>query len=116
MPSPSGVKGSVAHPAVRRGLHLADAPDRSERYRRRMAVARQTVTLELDRDLVERARRRSGREPASDTAVVEEALAIYSGMKALAAAQSERGLPEDEADRLAVEEVRAHRRERRSQG
>jgi len=67
-----------------------------------MAVARRTVTVRLDEDLVERARDRSGRGQAKDAAeIVEEALAVYLGMKALDEAQAESTLSEDEASQLA---------------
>jgi hypothetical protein len=79
-----------------------------------MAVARRTVTVKLDEDLVERARERSGRGQAKDAAeVVEEALAVYLGMKALDEAQAESSLSEEEASDLAYDELRALRRERR---
>lgn len=79
-----------------------------------MAVARRTVTVKLDEELVERARERSGRGAASDAAeVVEEALAVYLGMKALDEVQAESPLSEDEAMRIAYEELHAMRRERR---
>jgi hypothetical protein len=79
-----------------------------------MAVARRTVTVELDEDLVERARDRSGRGQAKDAAgVVEEALAVYLGMKALDQAQAESSLSEQEALQLAYDELRALRQERR---
>jgi predicted RNA-binding protein len=79
-----------------------------------MAVARRTVTVELDEDLVERARDRSSRGQASNAAeIVEVALAVYIGMKALDQAQAESSLSEDEASRLAYDELRALRQERR---
>ena len=79
-----------------------------------MAVARRTVTVQLDEDLVERARERSGRGQAKDAAgIVEEALAVYLGMKALDEAQAESGLSEDQASQLAHDELRALRQERR---
>jgi Arc/MetJ-type ribon-helix-helix transcriptional regulator len=80
-----------------------------------MAVARRTVTVQLDEDLVKRARDRSGRGEATGAAdVVEEALALYLGMKALDEAQAESTLSEDEASQLAYDELRALRQERRS--
>ena len=79
-----------------------------------MGVARRTVTVQLDEDLVERARDRSGRGQAKDAAeIVEEALAVYLGMKALDEAQAESILSEDEASQLAYDELRALRQERR---
>lgn len=79
-----------------------------------MALDRRTVTLALDEELVERARERSGHSAARDDAqVVEEALAVYIGMRALDDAQAESTLSEDEASRLAYAELDALRRERR---
>lgn len=79
-----------------------------------MAVARRTVTVQLDEDLVERARERSGRSDAKDAAaVVEEALAVYLGIKALDESQAESTLSDDEAMEIAYEELHAMRRERR---
>jgi len=79
-----------------------------------MAVVRRTVTVQLDEDLVERARDRSGRGQAKDAAeIVEEALAVYLGMKALDEAQAESTLSDDEASKLAYDELHALRQERR---
>jgi hypothetical protein len=78
-----------------------------------MAVVRRTVTVQLDEELVERARDRSGGEAKDAAAVVEEALAVYLGMKALDQAQAESDLSEDEASQLAYDELRALRQERR---
>lgn len=78
-----------------------------------MAVARRTVTLQLDEDPVQRARQRSGRGQTTGAAeVVEEAIAVYLGMKALDDSQAESGLTEDEASAVAYDELRAHRRQR----
>lgn len=49
----------------------------------------------------------------SDAQVVEDALAVYLGMKALDESRAWGTLPPDEADRLAVEEVRAYRKAQR---
>ena len=79
-----------------------------------MAVDRRTVTVQLDEDLVGRARDRSGSGQAKDDAeIVEEALAVYLGMKALDEAQAESSLSEEEASQLAYDELRALRQERR---
>lgn len=81
-----------------------------------MAVARRTVTVALDKELVERARARSGAGTKPDADVIEEAVAVYLGIKALDEAQTESGLPEEEANRLAYEELHAMRRERDASG
>ncbi len=77
-----------------------------------MAIVRRTVTVALDEELVQRARARSGAGARPDADVIEEAVAVYLGMKALDEAQAESGLPEEEANRLAYEELHAMRRER----
>lgn len=78
-----------------------------------MAVARRTVTVQLDEDLVERARDRSGRGQAKAAEIIEEALGVYLGMKALDEAQAESSLAEEDASQLAYDELRALRQERR---
>jgi hypothetical protein len=75
-----------------------------------MAVRRKPI--ELDEALIQRARDVDGEGDKSDTEVVEDALAVYLGTRALDEAQALGGLDEDEADRIAVEEVRAVRRAR----
>lgn len=75
-----------------------------------MAVRR--VPVNLDPDLVQRARDAVGSAEKSDTEVVEDALAVYVGMRALDVAQRQGPLDEDEANRVAVDEVRAVRRAR----
>lgn len=79
-----------------------------------MAVARRTVQLAVDQTLIERARARSGRgSVGDDTHIVEEALAVYAGMRALDEAQAESTLSEEEAMRVAYE-LHALRHERAS--
>jgi hypothetical protein len=83
---------------------------RSRLYPGFMAARR--VPVDLDPELVQRAREAVGAAGRSDTQVVEDALAVYVGMRALDEAQRQGPLDEDEADRIAVEEVRAVRRAR----
>ena len=54
----------------------------------------------------------TGARGKSDTEVVEDALVVYLGLRALDEAQSLGALEDEEADRLAVDEVRAVRRAR----
>jgi hypothetical protein len=75
-------------------------------------MATRRKPIELDEELIQRARDADGAPEKSDTDVVEDALAVYLGMRALDEAQGLGGLDEDEADRIAVEEVRAVRRAR----
>jgi hypothetical protein len=78
-----------------------------------MAAARK-INLPLDEELIRRARQQDqGAAAKSDLEVVEDALAVFLGLRALDEARAQGTLAPDEADRLAVDEVRAHRRERR---
>lgn len=75
-----------------------------------MATRRKPV--DLDEALISRARDADGAPEKSDTEVVEDALAVYLGLRALDEAQALGGLDEEEAGRVAVAEVRAVRRAR----
>lgn len=75
-------------------------------------MATRRKPIELDEELVQRARDADGAPQKSDTEVIEDALVVYLGMRALDEAQALGGLDEDEANRIAVEEVRAVRRAR----
>ncbi len=76
-----------------------------------MAVRK--VNLMLDEDLVRRARQQDVAErDKSDGQIVEDALAVYLGLRALDEARAQGTLASEEADRLAVQEVRAVRRSR----
>jgi hypothetical protein len=76
-------------------------------------MATRKITLPLDEELVRRARLQDDAAASkSDTEVVEDALAVYLGLKALDDARAQGTLDPDEADRLAIEEVRAVRRAR----
>ena len=77
-----------------------------------MAVRK--ITVPLDEALVRRARLEDvGGKSKSDEQVVEDALAVYLGLRALEDARAQGSLSADEADRLAVQEVKAVRRARR---
>jgi hypothetical protein len=67
------------------------------------------VNVELDEELVRRARDRASAPDATDSEVIAQAVAESLGFAAMREAQEASGLPHDEADALAVEEVRAHR-------
>ena len=78
------------------------------------AMATRKINLTLDEELVRRARRQdTGEADKSDVQVVEDALAVYLGLRTLQDARAQGTLGADEADRLAVQEVRAVRRARR---
>jgi Arc/MetJ family transcription regulator len=75
-------------------------------------MATRRKPIEIDEELIARARNADGTSEKSDTEVIEDALAVYLGMVALDEAQALGGVDEDEANRIAVEEVRAVRRAR----
>jgi hypothetical protein len=77
----------------------------------RMAVRK--ITVPLNEALVRRARLEdAGGMGKSDEQVVEDALSVYLGLRALEDARAQGNLAPDEADRLAVDEVKAVRRAR----
>jgi hypothetical protein len=76
-------------------------------------MAMRKINLTLDEDLVSRARRQDlGEADKSDDQVVEDALAVFLGLRALDEARAQGTLAAEDADQLAVEEVRAVRRAR----
>jgi hypothetical protein len=77
-----------------------------------MATARRTVHVELDERLVSRARAeaRDASRPADE--IIEDALSRYLLERLLDKTQRRSNLSEEEATRLAVEELQAMRRER----
>jgi hypothetical protein len=78
-----------------------------------VGMAMRKINLTLDEDLVSRARRQDlGEADKSDEQVVEDALAVFLGLRALDEARAQGTLAADDADQLAVEEVRAVRRAR----
>jgi hypothetical protein len=77
-------------------------------------MATRKINLTLDEELVRRARQQdTGEADKSDVQVVEDALAVFLGLRALEDAHAQGTLDADEADRLAVQEVRAVRQARR---
>lgn len=80
----------------------------------RVASDGEKVTVDLDAKLVARTRDELGGGDQTDAAVVERALNAYLLGRRLDVTQAKSELSGDEADRLAVEEVRAARRERSS--
>lgn len=77
-----------------------------------MASPGEKVTVDLDAEMVERARSAVRGESESDAAVVERALNAYLLGRVLATTQARSNLSEEEAERLAYEELHAMRRER----
>ena len=77
-----------------------------------MAAREDKVTVQVDAEMVERARAELGLGGGSDAAVVERALNAYLLGRLLDVTQARAGLSEDEASSLAYEELRASRRER----
>lgn len=67
----------------------------------------------MHEELVRRARQQDARvAEKTDAQVVADALTAYRGWRALDAARAKGTLDEDEAERVAVEELHAMRRER----
>lgn len=77
-----------------------------------MAARDDKVSVEVDAEMIERARTELGLQSESDTAVVERALNAYLLGRLLDSVQSRSALSEEDADRLAYEELQAARRER----
>ncbi len=77
-----------------------------------MAVNRRTVQVELDERLVSRARAEARDASLPDDEIIEDALSGYLVERLLDKTQRRANLSEDEATRLALEELRAMRRER----
>jgi len=77
-----------------------------------MAPRDKKVTIDLDAQIVDRARTELGAGDKSDGAVVERALNAYLLGRLLDTTQSATGLTDDDAERLAYDELRAARRER----
>lgn len=76
---------------------------------------RKKTTMYLDADLVRATKVAAAREDRPEYQVVEEALRKHLGLDLLQRVWARSGLDEDEAMRLAVSEVRAHRRDRSRQ-
>jgi hypothetical protein len=77
-----------------------------------MATARRTVHVELDERLVSRARAEARDATRSDDKIIEDALSRYLLERLLDKTQQRADLSEEQATRLAVEELHAMRRER----
>jgi len=77
-----------------------------------MATARRTVRVELDERLVSRARAQARDDSRPDDEIIEDALSHYLLERLLDKTQQRSNLSEEEATRLAVEELHAMRRER----
>lgn len=77
-----------------------------------MAAEPDKVAVEIDAEIIERTRAELGAGAASDAAVVERALNAYLLGRVLDSTQATAGLTDDQAERLAYEELHAARRER----
>jgi hypothetical protein len=76
-------------------------------------MATRKINLTLDEELIRRAREQDAGEAAkSDAQVVEDALVVFLGLRALDDARAQGTLGPEDADALAVAEVRAARRAR----
>jgi predicted transcriptional regulator len=74
-------------------------------------MAANRVQIELDEELVLRARAQASTTDVSDSKLIADAVAEWLAFAALEAPPAP-GLASDEADELAVSEVRAHRASR----
>jgi hypothetical protein len=77
-----------------------------------MASPGDKVNVDLDAEIVQRTRSAIGAGAESDAAVVERALNAYLLGRILDITQARSNLTEEEAERLANEELHAMRRER----
>jgi hypothetical protein len=76
-------------------------------------MATRKINLMFDEDLIARARQQDlGESNKTDVQVVEDALSVFLGLRALDESRAQGMLASDDADRLAVDEVRAVRRAR----
>lgn len=74
-------------------------------------MAARKINITLDEGLVQRAREQDlGEGTKSDAQVVEDALSVFMGLRALDDARAQGTLGPGDADELAVAEVRAARR------
>jgi hypothetical protein len=77
-----------------------------------MPAREEKVSVELDAEMVERARVQLGLDRASDATVVERALNAYLLRRLLDTTQACAGLTEHDAERIAYEQLHSARRER----
>jgi hypothetical protein len=83
----------------------------ANRWRYPELMATRKINLPLDEELVRRARDQDvGQSSKSDAQVVEDALSVMLGLRALDEARAQGTLSPEAADELAVAEVRAARR------
>lgn len=79
-----------------------------------MDVPKSAATVKLDDDVLAAVRVEAARSGRSEEEVVEAAVRRYVGPTVLDRLAARNRLDEDEAMAIALEEVAAHRRERRS--
>jgi len=77
-----------------------------------MAARGDKVNVNLDAEIVESTRKELGAGAESDAVVVERALNAYLLGHLVDATQAKAGLPEEDAEHLTYDELRAARRER----
>ncbi len=77
-------------------------------------MSKSAATVNLDDEVLEAVRQEAARSGRSEDEVVENAVRRYLGPSVLDRLRERNLLDEDEAMALALEEVAAHRRERRS--
>jgi predicted transcriptional regulator len=77
-------------------------------------VTKSAATVKLDDDVLDAVRLEAARSGRSQDQVVEAAVRRYVGPSVLDRLRERNRLDDDEAMTIAIEEVAAHRRERRS--
>jgi predicted transcriptional regulator len=77
-------------------------------------MTRTKTTVYLDPSVLRAMRVAAARRGRRDSDIVEEALRRFLGLEAIAATRERSGLDEEEAMRLADEEVHAYRRDLRT--
>ena len=77
-------------------------------------ATKKKVTLYVDEDVMRAARVRAARSDKRDSEVVEDALRAYLGFDVLASVWARSTVGEDDAMRLAVEEIHAARADKRA--
>lgn len=91
---------------------MVDESRLMQRYPCAMALPRRTVPVELDEQLLKRARAEAPDATRPDAEIVEDALSRYLLERLLDKTQHRAGLEEGEATKLALDELHAMRRER----
>lgn len=117
MPPYRDLSGSASvSPAAGRGLATATVRHRNLRpccAGKLRDVPKRAATVKLDADVLSAIRLEAARSGRSEDQVVEDAVRRYIGPSVLDHVRERNHLDDDEAMKIAAEEIAAHRRERR---